>query len=367
MAFTVPEQLLSPIRENPDDDAPRLILADWLEEHPYPAYSAWGEFIRLQCASAKLENPSPEILRRENDLLNEFQSVWFPCPLQILAPYTKRTLEEASLEIASSRWFSLKFQRGFIEECLLKAKGEAISKLFEYADYSSSLDSLFTLSSQTWRAWWKVPCLAGIKRLSFRLFYNPFDVLKTLADIPEARSLEAVDLANELRTETGPYSVGYQVFQTIADSPYLNKLSLLSIDPSLLADVHYRLKYIFDSTLLDKVKFLRFTPYRFFEGHLYDTDIEWMMRHPRSGLIQGLDVSDNALTNKGVFALCQSKHFNTVQYLDLSSNKFDSTAAEALITSPNFSHLKELNLTKNPLSPQAKSSLIQRFGKKVKF
>jgi uncharacterized protein (TIGR02996 family) len=47
--------LLAAIKESPADDAPRLVYADWLEEHGEPR----GEFLRLQCAPARLERGDP--------------------------------------------------------------------------------------------------------------------------------------------------------------------------------------------------------------------------------------------------------------------------------------------------------------------
>src|SRR3954453_22531856 len=41
---------LREIKENPEDDTPRLVLADWLEEHDDPR----GKFTRLQCRRARL-------------------------------------------------------------------------------------------------------------------------------------------------------------------------------------------------------------------------------------------------------------------------------------------------------------------------
>jgi uncharacterized protein (TIGR02996 family) len=38
--------LLAAVRASLDDDLPRLVLADWLEEHDHPE---WAEFIRSQC------------------------------------------------------------------------------------------------------------------------------------------------------------------------------------------------------------------------------------------------------------------------------------------------------------------------------
>jgi uncharacterized protein (TIGR02996 family) len=56
--------LLAAIREAPDDDAPRLVYADWLDEHGQPERA---EFIRVQCELARSELPA--LRRREAELL----------------------------------------------------------------------------------------------------------------------------------------------------------------------------------------------------------------------------------------------------------------------------------------------------------
>ena len=43
-------QLMKEVRANPDDDEPRLVLADWLEERG----DDYGTFIRAQCELAQL-------------------------------------------------------------------------------------------------------------------------------------------------------------------------------------------------------------------------------------------------------------------------------------------------------------------------
>jgi uncharacterized protein (TIGR02996 family) len=70
--------LLAAILDAPDDDAPRLVYADWLEEHGDPARA---EFIRLQLVLAArmrdgpVGSSSPEA-ERANDLLRENGSRW---------------------------------------------------------------------------------------------------------------------------------------------------------------------------------------------------------------------------------------------------------------------------------------------------
>jgi uncharacterized protein (TIGR02996 family) len=49
--MTDEEALMATIREQPDSDAPRLVYADWLEEHGDPLHA---EFIRVQCEIHRL-------------------------------------------------------------------------------------------------------------------------------------------------------------------------------------------------------------------------------------------------------------------------------------------------------------------------
>src|SRR5215207_1617840 len=64
---------------HPDDDTPRLVLADWLEEHGDRHTAARAEFIRVQIELARLpdEDPRREALtRRQDELLKEHEQAW---------------------------------------------------------------------------------------------------------------------------------------------------------------------------------------------------------------------------------------------------------------------------------------------------
>ncbi|AWM35950.1 hypothetical protein GobsT_63090 [Gemmata obscuriglobus] len=63
------DALLDAIFDAPDDDTPRLVYADWLQEHGQEAYA---QFIRLQCAAARHPLWSDEA----NRLWEEIGRVW---------------------------------------------------------------------------------------------------------------------------------------------------------------------------------------------------------------------------------------------------------------------------------------------------
>ncbi len=63
------DAFLDAIVDNPDDDTPRLVYADWLQEHGQENYA---QFIRLQCAAAREKPWSDEA----NRLWEEIGRVW---------------------------------------------------------------------------------------------------------------------------------------------------------------------------------------------------------------------------------------------------------------------------------------------------
>src|SRR5437764_1154624 len=66
---------LAAILDRPDDDAPRLVYADWLDERGDPR----GEFIRVQCELARLPGDDPRQLslrKREKQLRKRHGRQW---------------------------------------------------------------------------------------------------------------------------------------------------------------------------------------------------------------------------------------------------------------------------------------------------
>jgi uncharacterized protein (TIGR02996 family) len=69
------QDFLEAIAADPDDDAPRLAFADWLEEQGDPR----GEFIRVQCALAGLPPDDPrraDLARREEEIFAAQGAGW---------------------------------------------------------------------------------------------------------------------------------------------------------------------------------------------------------------------------------------------------------------------------------------------------
>ncbi len=76
---TAPSQrqaFLEAIKDDSENDSPRLIFADWLEDH---GESERAQFIRLQCRAASLDADDAEragLAAATLDLWRRFRSVW---------------------------------------------------------------------------------------------------------------------------------------------------------------------------------------------------------------------------------------------------------------------------------------------------
>ena len=90
-AMTHADAFLQAILDAPDDDAPRLLFADWLDEQGDPDRA---EFIRVQIALER--RAPPGLRRREQELLSLHESEW-AAPVQGMA----------------TEWT---FRRGFIDD-----------------------------------------------------------------------------------------------------------------------------------------------------------------------------------------------------------------------------------------------------------
>jgi uncharacterized protein (TIGR02996 family) len=78
MARSHTDAFLEAILQDPDDDTPRLVFADWLEEQGDSPSAVRAEFIRVQCMLAG--GPPPprriELQRRQQEILEEYSDEW---------------------------------------------------------------------------------------------------------------------------------------------------------------------------------------------------------------------------------------------------------------------------------------------------
>jgi uncharacterized protein (TIGR02996 family) len=93
-------QLLDAVLGAPDDDGPRLVYSDWLQQHDDPR----GEFIAIQCELPRASGERLRALRlRELELLRKHRLVWIG-------------------RLFGGQWRACRFERGFVVHAVLRVR-----------------------------------------------------------------------------------------------------------------------------------------------------------------------------------------------------------------------------------------------------
>ena len=200
------------IKEHPDDDTPRLIFADWLEEHGDAAAAARGEFLRSRVLRRHLsaDDPSYDLLkRREGELFTAYCWTW-------LGPLTDQSRE----------W---KFERGLVQ---VRAKAEQVLTpdvaAWARTEAAFWIDAL-TLTDVTPRHLAQLaesPLLGHLNMLD--LSENRLRRLRTLFETPAVGRLTRLLLSRNRLT-------GEEI-AALTESPHLCRLTELDLERNRLDD-----------------------------------------------------------------------------------------------------------------------------------
>ncbi len=197
---------LADCKDHPDDDTPRLIFADWLEEQGDPR----GEFVRLQCQLARLplDDPRrPAWLSRERALLARYRSTW-------LGPLREPT------------WRS-EFVRGLVR--LTHPLSSSLQRwpgpeAFAWVEELSTLPVRKTVPEL---AGW--PGLAQLRSLVLRHSGLDDNAIAILVASPHLSMIQVLDLDNN---RIGPVGAHH-----LSSAPSLKRLRRLELSTNPLGDV----------------------------------------------------------------------------------------------------------------------------------
>jgi uncharacterized protein (TIGR02996 family) len=398
--------LLKAITAYADEDTPRLVYADWLDENrpdrrPSPAEgpSARAEFIRVQCrlAAGAFDAPDyPELLERELDL-----ATW----LNTHDPDSYLALDDlhCNNEFGGGEWGD--YRRGFPE-------------VVEFNDYGEDANETVTTLSMALEAGF-AKCPARTIRLEdamveevalltrLPIFGRIRGIcLDSLDDGNEDRAVRAVVLtprATGLRRLYFDFPIGPSGCKALALSPYLGKVESLVLDyPTVSAATVRTLSrakwfrnlrrlqlWAGRGDLLRTLAELPPMPHlvslklrmpvaagvssmrRFAESksfprlaHLDLTDCSltpdlvaqlvrgrWPLRH--------LSLARNEVRRVGCEALANATFAPLLRVLDLNAAEVTSGGLQALGGSPALSGLRHLHIAENPIGPGGLAALSE--------
>jgi uncharacterized protein (TIGR02996 family) len=304
------EGLLRDICQRPEDDVPRLVYADWLEEHNQPERA---EFIRVQCRLTRIDEYDPErphLQWRERQLLTDARKkTWGELPVK---PVKQRA-----------------FRRGFIDEVSLYA-----SRFLERADELFAKVPLRTVRPMrigpVWDELLASPHLLRLRGLALYNSHLSQKRSRALAASEQLAGLHELNLgANE--------PMGAAGFGAILGSRHLGNLRRLDLNTNRVGND--ALAAFIGNDNFPHLRRLDLTVNNIGPegvGHLARAD--WLSR------LEHMDLSRNPLGDEGARRLVESGILAGHKKLQLGLIGLTTEGARALVNSPHLRELTELHL-----------------------
>jgi uncharacterized protein (TIGR02996 family) len=195
------DALLRAIAANPDDDTPRLIYADLLDELGGAASAARARFIRLQIETHRDPNDTDDeyseyseydarVFERQRaealELANRHHAVWLrELPTWVNPPFGLLGVTRANL-----------FPRGFVERVTIRAKSFALRAEELFETHPIRALELQGGSAKLISAVFARPELARLRALSVSGHGAPEPVVMAITDCPWLSGLAELDLSN---------------------------------------------------------------------------------------------------------------------------------------------------------------------------
>jgi uncharacterized protein (TIGR02996 family) len=343
--------LLQACKEVPEDDTPRLVLADWLEEHGDPARA---ECIRVQCALAtdELAKSEREALKRRRDQIRrQHEKAW-------LRPFAKLTgarrgfdrgliqiiVEDAQVFLSDSVQALAGTEAwAWVEQLTFRIKDWLHGRL-RFKDWPRLLASpLLQVPKLTI---WKSPLgHEGAKLLGeapHTGHLRELELWGTGIGDEGTAALAAASAVSKLTSLALVYDhgVGPKGTGALADSPHLSQLRKLNLSGNKIGDAGA-------DALAASPHLARLTSLNLGAIELGPAGAAALARSRHLVHLTEFDLGHNAIGDKGAEALADSSNLKNVVRLELTGNSIGEKGIAALAASPHLGQLRELILDQN--------------------
>jgi uncharacterized protein (TIGR02996 family) len=389
--------LLQAILESPDDDVPRLVYADWLDEHGAES-SERGEFIRAQIELARPGLDAPRraaLAARESDLLARNGYRW----RRALPEWAQRypfdspsggfrrgfvaavhALGEGLVRDPSALWAVAPVEEVILEGCppgairdlaacpwlrrlrSLTIDGELPEDSTRALADSPWLDNLTSLalygdnlSDSAAEAFAGSSSLPRLRELTLASHGLTDSAVAALA-VPRLAGLTSLSLRSQQISLAGA--------GILATSP-LRELRTLRLDGCSIGAAGAAA--LAGSSVLSSLRGLGLS-----ENRVGDQGAESIATATFASSLIELDLGSNDIGNGGVIAIANSALLANLEVLILAGeNHFTDIGAQALAASPWLTRLRRLRVVYGglgidaPIGPEGRAALLARFGDQV--
>jgi uncharacterized protein (TIGR02996 family) len=352
------DAFIADVIDHPDDEAPRLIFADWLEDH---GQSERAEFIRTQIDSHRLDVYDPrqiELAAREKALLKRFTSKWMPGLKSHLSDWTFRRglLDEVVVRVEMLLRHADKLAAHPIQTLYLVFQAGDVDRADQVAA-CAALANVSTLVIQGNLTASAVGELARsdvftrLKRLGLASTHVSDDAVKALVSGPVARQLEALDLtSNTIR---------------ISGAEYLARGDLQNLKILLLSGTglgNGGVEALAASRRLPQLHKLDLS-----ENSLDVKSARALAGCSRLAGLRRLNLAGNSIRSDGAVALARSRHLRQLERLQLRSNGIGETGAAEFGKAGFLDSMEYLELSGNSLGEAGLRSILQSRPTRLEF
>jgi uncharacterized protein (TIGR02996 family) len=294
---------LQAIRDDPSDDTPRLIYADYLDDH---GQADRAELIRVQCELARTRDRdrAVELRRRVRQLIIQHRTAW-----------------QGNLV----RWApDACFERGFVEHVALPAATFVADGPAILAEHP-------------------------IHRVTLR---DARGCIEDLAGCPTLAQLRGLDLRGN--------DLGNGGVAALALSPFLDALRKLALTRNGIGSIGVQ-------ALVTTGHLRHLETLGVKENGLGDGGVEVLAGSPNLPRLTSLDLSRNGITDRGARLLADSPCLEHLTSLRLAANHLTRTGIEALASSPHLYRRAVLDVAGNAVDNRTATKLRERFGSYLSF
>ena len=418
--------LMKQVAADPDDDTPRLIMADWYDEQGDPR----GQFIRAQCEMETLDWDTPRFDQLENEVdvaITKHRAKW----VRALPKLPGITWGNFNRAMHNGMWDEGRyyFRRGFVELLAIrdtKSLKKHLSAVRQYglAAYPEVVSGQASCYEQLYRE-------SYIRGIGFFQQFDgvDFDGIEGMTSRDKLRvlSLNECDLGQEeakrltsiefpaLRSLDLHFNDLERSIDTLCAWPVFKDLRCLDLSLNSLGDVPGSLKRLMSEPALANLSSLslwsneltakdfrsaartcvmkRLTSLDLSSNRMGDDGVAAMLKLPLSSL-RILELSTSDITSEGVQFLAKSKklknlrrlnvghndgvgdpgiaaiaeshHLSQLTHLNLARTKLGEKGAEALIESQSLQSMRQLNIGMPKLKPATIKALQKRYPKAIK-
>ena len=369
-----------PIRDAPADDGPRLIYADWLDEHGQPDRA---EFVRLQCALDRLPDDDPrlaDVRDRERQLADTHAARWAADVAPLVTGWAFRRGVIDSVSVTADQFLAhgaTVFDLAPVRKVRFLDVGEHLAAVVQspLLRHVRELDlSGNALGDRGPTLLARSPHLGRVAALDLGFTDLGAAGLTALADSPALGGLRS------LRLNDNP-NLDARSIRALAESPHLAELVDLDLSGNGLSGAD--LRPLFDGPPARRLERLVLQGNRLGNDGTRDfvTSLVFTRMAERDGLVdlrrvemgpagaqaladvlalgavESLDLEGNPLGDAGLAALAASPYLTKVRVLGLRETRVGDDGVRALARSPLMETLRVIDLTGNFITEECQERL----------